>query len=144
MLAQKIQDDLTKSLKAKESEIVETLRLVRSEIQNAQIEKGSELSDEDIVVVLKKYVKKLKDACEMFRQGGRDELADQNEAQIDIISQYLPAEMSDTDLKKAIDELIEENKEMYESKPQAIIGIAMKKLSSQADPQRIMKELKSR
>lgn len=143
MLIQKLQDDLTASLKAKDQERLDTLRLVMADIKNAKIDSG-ELSDDDVMKILQKTVKKLNEASEMFRKGGRDDLADQNEAQKKIIEEYLPEQMSDEDLSQAVDDLIAENKELHEKNPNALIGVAMKKLSSQAEPQRIMAELKKR
>lgn len=143
MLIQKLQDDLTSSLKAKNQERLDTLRLLMADIKNAEIDSGT-LSDEDILKILQKSVKKLNEASEMFRKGGREDLADQNDAQRKIIEEYLPEQMSDEELAKAIDQVIEENKELFEKNANAVIGIAMKKLTSQAEPARIMAELKKR
>ncbi len=144
MLTQKIQDDLIASLKAKKADVVETLRLLRSEIQNAQIEKKADLTDDEVVGVLKKYLKKLRDSSEMFEKGGRMDLVEHNRAQEDVIASYLPAEMSDEELTSALDALIAEHADLYASNKNAIIGLAMKKLSAQADSGRIMKALQSR
>lgn len=144
MLTQKIQDDLTASLKAKKTDRVETLRMLMADIKNAQIEKGSDLDDSEVLKILKKSVKKLRDAADMFKKGGRTDLAAENEAQEKIFAEFLPEEMSDEALRAAIDEVIAENQDLFDKNPNAVIGIAMKKLSDQADPQRIMKELKSR
>lgn len=138
MLKDKIQEQITAALKNKESEKVETLRLLMADIKNAEIDTGEALSDDDVLKIIKKNVKKLNEANEMFASGGRDDLVEQNKDQIEIYSEYLPEELSDEELEKAIDAVIAENKEVYEKSPKAIIGIAMKKLSSQADPKRIM------
>ena len=95
-------------------------------------------------MIIKKEVKKLKDAAEMFRNGDREELALQNEAQIEIMNEFLPEEISDEGLSEAIDKLIAENKELFDSNPNAIIGKVMGKLKTDADPSRIMSELKKR
>lgn len=138
MITQKIQDDLITSLKAKDAQKVEVLRLIRSEIKNAEIDKGAELTEDEVLQLLKKYVKKLKEASAMFKTGGRSDLAEQNDAQEKIISEYLPAEMNDEDLTAAIQALVSENADLFASNRNAVTGIAMKKLSSQASPQRIM------
>ena len=144
MLTQKIQDDLVASLKAKEQDRVDVLRLMRSEIQNAEIEKSKPLDDKEVIVLLQKNVKKLREAAEMFKEGGRNDLVKQNEAQIEIIGEYLPAELSDEELGEAVDAIIKENAELSDKNPKAIIGIVMKELSGQADSKRILDELKSR
>jgi uncharacterized protein len=142
MLTQKLQDELTTAIKARNQERVETIRLMLSELKNARIEKGSDLEIEEEVKILKKEVKKLRDAVEMFQEGGRTDLVEQNKKQIEIIEEYLPAEMSDSELELAIQELKKKHKDVYENNSQALIGIAMKELSSQADPRRILDMLK--
>ena len=141
MLKSKIQDDLTASLKAKDQEKVDTLRFFMSELKNLEIEKKGELSDEEVTKLIKKQIKNLSDAVDMFTKGKRDDLVTQNNKQIEILSAYLPPELSDEELTSAIGTIIQENKELYDKNPKAIIGIAMKKLASQEDPKRIMDEL---
>jgi uncharacterized protein YqeY len=141
MLNQKIQDDLMTSLKAKDTQRVEALRLLKAEIKNAEIESGAPLDDEQIVAVVKKYVKKLREAIEMFEKGGREDLVHENRAQEAILSTYLPAEMSDEELAVAVQKIVDGNQELFQKNRNALIGIAMKQLSSQADPQRILKAL---
>lgn len=144
MLIQKIQEDLTTSLKAKQSDVVETLRFLMSDIKNAEIEKGigSELTDDEVLKIISKNVKKLKEAAEMFEKGGRQELADENNAQIAIFEKYLPTQLTDEELDSKISEIRAQNAELAESNPNALIGIAMKQLSGQAEPGRIMAALK--
>lgn len=142
MLTQKLQEDLTTAMKARQQERVDTIRLLLSEIKNAEIDKQSSLSDEDVIAVLKKQEKKLKDALEMFEEAKRDDLVDQYKSQIAIIQEYLPAELSDAELSKAIAELKEEHKDVVEQNPNALIGIAMKELSTRASPDRILQALK--
>lgn len=129
-------------MKARQQERVDTIRLLLSEIKNAEIDKQSSLSDEDVIAVLKKQEKKLKDALEMFEEAKRDDLVDQYKSQIAIIQEYLPAELSDAELSKAIAELKEEHKDVVEQNPNALIGIAMKELSTRASPDRILQALK--
>lgn len=144
MLKEKIQQDLMQSLKKHDSDRVSVLRQMSSEFKNAEINSGKPLSDDEMLMIIKKEVKKLKDAAEMFRNGDREELALQNEAQIEIMNEFLPEEISDEGLSEAIDKLIAENKELFDSNPNAIIGKVMGKLKTDADPSRIMSELKKR
>ena len=143
MLTDKIQQDQIAALKAHEEQRLSVLRFLLSDIKNQQIEKQQELTDEDVIVVIRKQVKKLEDAIPLFEKGNRPEMAADNKKQIEILSAYLPAEMSDEELKSQIQKIIEENKEMYEKNPKAIIGIVMGKLKSEAAPARIMSVLNS-
>ncbi len=144
MLAEKIQQDLVESLKAKDAPRVETLRLLRAEIQNAQIDSKEELTDAQIQTVLSKYAKKLADSRGMFEKGGRTDLVEHVRAQEIIVGAYLPAELTDVELSSAIDELITEHKDVFASNRNAFIGIAMKSLTTRASGARIMKEIQSR
>ncbi len=138
MLLQKLQDDLTTSLKAREQARVDTLRLVISEIKNAAIEKHGDLTDEEILSQMKKLVKKLKESLEMFQTGGREDLVTEHQEQIAILSEYLPEEMSDTKIESAIDDIANQNRDAVAANPKMLMGLVMKQLSSKADAQRIM------
>ena len=128
-------------MKQREPDKVETLRMLMSDVKNVEIDKKGELSDDDLVAVVNKSIKKLQEAAVLFEKGGRNDLVGQNKMQIDILSAYLPPQLSDDELKHAIEKLRIENAEICEKNPKAIIGIAMKACSSRADPQRIMQAL---
>lgn len=143
MLKSKIQEDLNNALRNRETEKLETLRLLMSEIKNSEIDSKRELTDEEVLSVIKKSVKKLNEAADMFAKGGRQDLVDQNATQSTFLSVYLPAQLSDEELQVKVKQLIADNQALYDANPKALIGIAMKNLSSEADPQRIMKALSS-
>lgn len=144
MLRQKLQDDQLNALKTGNKEVLEILRFVIAKIKNQEIEKKSELSDEETVAVLKKVVRELNESKEAAIKGDRKDLIEQNEKQIAIISPYLPAELTDEDLEKEIQAILEKNKELFATNKKAIIGICMKELRSKADGTRIMKLLQPR
>ncbi len=141
MLRQKLQDDQLKALKSGNKEVLEILRFAISKLKNLEIEKKTELNDEETVVVLKKVVRELNESKDAAVKAGRQDLIEQNEKQIAIIAPYLPKELSDEDLEKEIQTVLEKNKELFESNKKAIIGICMKELRSKADGTRIMKLL---
>lgn len=138
MLKQKLQDDQVRALKSGDKNTLSVLRYILAQIQNKKIEKRAELPDDEVIMVLKKIAKELKESVDAFEKGGRKDLVDEYKKQLDILTPYLPKELSDEELLKAIDELIEKNKEIYERNPKAIIGICMKLLRSKADSFRIM------
>lgn len=139
MLRKKLQEDQIAALKAGNKDKLEVLRFVISDVKNREIEKKSELNDEETITVLKKFAKELKESIEAFEKGGRADLVEGNKKQLSIISEYLPAEITDEELKIEIEKTITENKAIYDQNPKAIIGICMKQLKSKADPSRIMK-----
>jgi len=108
MLLEKIQEDLKTALKEKKEAQVSTLRLLISEIHNRQIEKQADLNDEDVMAVIRKGVKQRQEAIEAYEKGGRQDLADKEKQEAEILSNYLPQEMSTTELEKITKEVIEE------------------------------------
>ncbi len=107
MLTNTIQSDLTFFLKNRDEIGLSTLRLILAKIQNLEIEKcppgtDKKLSDEDILNVIQKQVKQHQEAIEMFEKAGRKELAEREKAQMAVIQKYLPAQMSEEELKSII------------------------------------------
>jgi uncharacterized protein YqeY len=82
--------------------------MMKTAIKNKEIEKMKPLDDGEAVAVLNTLVKQRKDSIDQFRKGGREELAQKEEAEIKIIEEYLPAAASEDDLRKAIEEAIQE------------------------------------
>ncbi len=141
MLRTKIQEDLIQSLKAKNQERVEALRMLLAEIKNKEIDTKEELNDDEVTKIVRSNNKKLKEALEMFEKGGRADLAEQNRAHIAIYNEYLPQELGEDEVRARIAKIKEDNAAIIEQNPKALIGMAMKELSSQADPQLVMKLL---
>lgn len=138
MLMQKLQDDQIQALKSHDKDKLSVLRYILAQIQNKKIEKQADLSDNDIITVLQKIAKELRESVEAFEKGGRKDLVSEYKKQLDILMPYLPKELTDEELTKSIDDLITQNKEVFEKNPKAIIGICMKLLRAKADSSRIM------
>ena len=106
MLREKINDDMKSAMKAQEKLRLSTLRLVNAAIKNADIEaettKKPPLTDDDILALLQKMIKQRQDSVAAFEKGGRKELADQERGEIEIITAFLPQQMSDGEAKAAI------------------------------------------
>ncbi|GAB4218675.1 MAG: GatB/YqeY domain-containing protein [Candidatus Microgenomates bacterium] len=141
MLRQKLQEEQILALKSGDKTKLSVLRFIISQIKNKEIDKKAELTDDEIVLVLKKLVKEITESIEAFKKGGREDLVKENENQLQIINQYLPKELTDDQLKQEIEKIIEENKLIFEKNQKAIIGICVKNLRSKADSSRILKIL---
>ncbi len=138
MLKQKLQADQLTALKSGEKEKLSVLRYILAQIKNKEIETRQEPTEEEVVAILRKQLKELNESVEAFEKGGRADLVAEYKGQIDILTPYLPEEISDEVLKAEIDALIAANKEQYEKNPKIIIGICMGALKAKANPQRIM------
>lgn len=145
MLRKKIQDESIACLKSGEKDKLSILRLILSQIKNREIEKnppeGGELNDEEVIAIIRKMVKELKESIAAFEKGNRNDLVVEYKKQLVIVSSYLPLEISDEDLKKEIEKIIAENKAVFEQNKKRIIGICIGQLKAKADPSRIMKML---
>ena len=107
-LFSKIQKDLADALKQKDEVKTSTLRLVISEVGNARIAKGEELTDEDITQVISKEAKKRQESITAFKKGERADLAEKEEKELLILKTYLPEPISDEELLKIVDSQIAE------------------------------------
>ncbi len=101
-LNQQIVSDLTASMKAQNAARTSTLRMVKAAMMNRQIEKRSELDDEDISKLLRSLVKQRRDSVEQYEKAGRQELADKEKAEIEIIEAYLPQAASQEEMERAV------------------------------------------
>lgn len=109
MIKQKIQENIIKALKSKDEKTLSVLRYLLSQIQNKEIDKKQDLSDEEVVQLIRKQIKNLKEAAAIFQRGYRQDLVSQNKEQIKILSTYLSTELSDEELQEEVRKTIEQN-----------------------------------
>lgn len=105
-LREKIIDDLTAAMKAKDADKTGTLRMVKANLMNRQIEKGGELTDEEVQKALVSLVKQRRDSIESYEKAGRPELAAKEAAEIGIIEAYLPQAATAGEIEAAVDAAI--------------------------------------
>lgn len=101
-LKQQIISDLTASMKAQDAARTSTLRMVKAGMMNREIEKGGELDEQEMMKLLRSMVKQRKDSIEQFEKGGRQDLADKEKAEIEVISTYLPQGASEQEIEQAV------------------------------------------
>ena len=99
---QQIISDLTASMKAQDAPRTSTLRMVKAAVMNREIEKGGELDDEEMMKLLRTLVKQRRDSVEQYEKGGRQELADKEKIEIDVIEAYLPQAASREEIEAAV------------------------------------------
>ena len=93
-----INDAVKASMKAKEKEKTATLRLITSAIKQIEVDERRELSDDDVIAVLTKMVKQRRESIDQFQKGGRDDLIAKEEAELVIIQEYLPEQLSEAEI----------------------------------------------
>ena len=109
-LKKQIEQKLNEALKAKDKNIYPTLRLVVSAIKDAEIASRTkdqkEMSDSDLTAILKKMIKQRNESCEVYKKAGRNELLENETKEIEVISAFLPKQLSEEETKKICEEAI--------------------------------------
>lgn len=126
-LREQLTDDLKQAMRAKDQLRMDTIRSVRAAVINREVEKGAELDDDAVVAILRTLVKQRDDAIEQYREGDRQDLADAESREKQILSAYLPAAPDAADVEAAVTAVVAE------------LGA-----SSMKDMGRVMKECKER
>ena len=107
-LSKQIVTDLTAAMKAQDAARTSTLRMLKAAMMNRQIEKGSELDDEEMQKLLRSLVKQRRDSIEQYEKAGRQELVDKETAEIAVIETYLPKAASHEEIEQAVTAAIAE------------------------------------
>ncbi len=132
-----IKADLKEAMKAREELKLSVLRMMISAIRNKEISlrKGDDvsLSDEQVLELITSEVKKRKDSIESYITGGREDLAQIEKNEIEILAKYMPEQMSDDELEKIVDEVIRSKSENSTVAFGAIMGEVMARVKGKAD-----------
>jgi len=135
---------LKEAMKSKDTVALESLRAIKSEILLAQTKGGAsnELTKEDEIKLLQKLVKQRKDSASIYIEQGRDDLAGPELAQVKIIAQFLPEQMTEDELKKIIAEIMETVGATSIKDMGKVMGMASKQLAGKADGKAISTAVK--
>jgi uncharacterized protein YqeY len=132
-LKERLTSDMKKALKEGDKLRLSTIRMLLALIKNAEIEKRGELTEGEVVRLLKKYAKQRREAIEMYRKGGRKELVEREEAELSIVESYLPKPITDEELRKLVEETIKELSATSAKDMGRVIGAVMEKAGGTAD-----------
>jgi len=138
----KLQLDQIKALKKGDKVRLNTLRYLLSKIKNEQINKKKPLTDGEIIAILRKERKELRDSIITLAGASRSDLAKEYRQQIKIINDYLPKELSDQQLIKEVRKIVNQESSGLKNK-NALIGICINKLKGKAEAKKIVSALRS-
>jgi len=132
-----IKSDIKDAMRAKDVQKRDTLRNIQVAVKDIEVNERREVTDADLEAILMKYAKQREDAMAQFKEAGRDDLVEKEEAELVIVKSYLPEPMSDTELEKILKEIIattgaESMKDMGK-----VMGAAKSAIGSKADGGRI-------
>ncbi|MGF1637434.1 MAG: GatB/YqeY domain-containing protein [Cyclobacteriaceae bacterium] len=144
-LKQTIDSDIKKAMLAKDKDSLRALRAVKSQILLAETEKGSteELTEETELKLLQKAVKQRNDSISIYKEQGREDLAEVEQLEVDVISKYLPAQLSAEALEIEIEAIIKQTGATGPQDMGKVMGVASKALAGKADGKAIADTVKS-
>lgn len=133
----KLKEDLDKALKEKDEVVVSTLRFALSNLHNARIAKGEDLTEEEIIGEVKKDAKRHKESIEAYKNAGRSDLVAKETAELEILNRYLPQQLSDEELSRMVDEAISALGAKGAADIGRVVGAVMSSAGAKADGSRV-------
>lgn len=136
-MVEKLKQDMIQAMKDKDKTKLAVIRGVKAGMEKERIDRNREINDDLLIDIVNREIKMRKDSIGEFEKGGREDLVEQYKSEIDILMNYLPAQLSVEEINKAIDEIF------AELKPEGpkSMGLVMKEASSRLKGQADMKEV---
>lgn len=138
-MVEKLEKDMIEAMKSKDKDRLTVIRMVKAALKQEEIDHKKEINDELLIDVVNKQIKMRKDSITEFEKGGRQDLIDKTQQEIDVLMAYLPEQLSQEEVLKVIDEIFEEVKPESPKDMGKVMGAAQAKLKGKAD----MKEVSS-
>lgn len=144
-LQTKIMEEMKAAMKSKDTVALESLRAVKSALLLANTDAGAkELSEEDEIKLLQRLVKQRKESAGIYKEQGRADLAEPELAQAAIIEKFLPAQLSNEEIEKVVDDVIAQTGAEGMKDMGKVMGIVSQKLAGQADGKTISNIVKAK
>lgn len=141
-LKEQILEDIKHYMKEKDNIALNAVRMLKSDIKNAEIAAIKELDDECIIKVVASSIKKRKDSAEIYIKNSRQDLADKELAEIKVLEKYLPAQLDDESIKTVINEVIASLDDNMKKNFGAVMKNVMAKVGSSAEGKRVSELIK--
>ncbi len=143
-LQQKVMEQMKMAMKAKDTVALESLRAIKSALLLAQTSGNGDLSEDDEVKLVQKLVKQRKDSATIFTEQGRDDLAEPELAQVAIIEQFLPEQLTEEEIEKVVVQTIDATGASGMKDMGKVMGMVSKELAGQADGKTISTIVKNK
>lgn len=136
-VGKKISHDTREAMKIQDRPRVATLRMLSAALKNAEIEKGTPLSEDEEMAILARQLKQREESAEAFRKVGREEASRAEEAEAEVVRRYLPAPLSDEEIESLVDEAIKETGASSMKDMGAVMGLATRRAGNRAEGKRL-------
>lgn len=132
-LSERLNEDMKQAMRDKAKFKLSTIRMVRSTIKNLEIDLKRDLDDNEVLDILSREIKQRKDALQEFEKAGRDDLTSNLKAEIEIISEYLPTQLSEEEIKVLVKQTIQETGASSKADMGKLMSALMPKVKGRAD-----------
>ena len=139
-----LQDEVKGAMRARDKERLATLRLIMAEIKRIEVDERIEMRDDRVIGVLTKMVKQRRDSVTQYRDGGREDLAKKEEAEIELIEAFLPAQLSSEELDAAVSAAIKASSAESMRDMGKVMGHLQDSLAGQADMAAVARIVKAK
>ncbi|MDO3409166.1 GatB/YqeY domain-containing protein [Saccharibacillus sp. CPCC 101409] len=132
-LSERLNEDMKQAMRSKDKFKLSTIRMIRATIKNQEIDTKRTLDDEEVLDILSREIKQRKDALHEFEKAGREDLAETVKAEIDIVAEYLPAQLGEEEVKAIVQQTIQETGASSKADMGKVMAALMPKVKGRAD-----------
>ncbi len=143
-LKQRITDDMKSAMKAKDRQALKAVRMILEAIKKKEIDERIELDDAQVMTVIQKMVKQRKDSISQFSDAGRTDLVEIEEAELEIINNYMPEQLSDEEVALVVDKAINDSGANSMKDMGKLMGMLKSQLQGKADMSLVSQLIKSK
>ena len=143
-LKKRITDDMKSAMKAKDKQALKAVRMILEAIKQKEIDERIELNDAQVMTVIQKMVKQRKDSISQFSDAGRTDLVEIEEAELEIINNYMPEQLSDEEVESVVDRAINDSGANSMKDMGKLMGMLKSQLQGKADMSLVSQLIKSR
>ncbi|EEG33243.1 GatB/YqeY domain-containing protein [Neisseria flavescens] len=142
-LKTQLTEDMKTAMRAKDQVSLSTIRLINAAIKQFEVDERTEADDAKVISILTKMVKQRKDSAKIYTEAGRQDLADKENAEIEILNRYLPQMMSAEEIKTVVEAVIAETGASGMADMGKVMGVLKTRLAGKADMGEVNKVLKA-
>ena len=143
-LKARITTEMKAAMRAKDKPRLGTIRLIQAEIKRIEVDERIELDDTRVLAILDKMSKQRRDSLSQFKDAGRDDLAEQEQSELDVIAEFLPAALTEEELQVLIDQAVADSGAQAMSDMGKVMGILKPQVQGRADMGVVSKQIKAR
>ena len=132
-LKEQILADMKTAMREKQASKLESIRMLRASIQRKEVDEQTEISDDDVLAIVQKMIKQSQDAIKQFTDGDRADLADKEQVHVDNLKDYLPEQLSEEEIAKAVEAAITQTDAQSMKDMGKVMGLLKGQLQGKAD-----------